>query len=137
MAAECERRKSRMSWFKQRANVKFCRKFWRKRPNLGVAIMSVATRQRSCTLVYACRGIGKETGRRFFFSKILHTPLISHQAISFSFPASKKTTWVWISVGRRDRHCYKSSRTGYSSQCLSVVFPVAIPTLADIHSGVL
>jgi hypothetical protein len=48
---------------------------------------------------------------------ILPTYLISHHAISFSFPAWKK------------------SYMGVASKYISAVFPAAIPTLADLHSG--
>jgi hypothetical protein len=82
--------------------------------------LAVATRQHRCTSLCACpRGAGKTTGHRFA------TPS----------PLERKAMWASISVSRGDCHCHKGSRMGPSCKCLSVVFPAAIPTLADLHSG--
>jgi hypothetical protein len=84
--------------------------------------------------VFACpRGAAKATGHRFATPSMLTWS----RTMRFLFlsPLERKATWASISVGRRGRRCHKGSRMGPSCKYLSAVFPAAIPTLSDLHSG--
>jgi hypothetical protein len=71
------------------------------------------------------------------FGHILPTHLISQHEIFF-FPRLKEKL-----LGRRfqsaeeigNRHCHKGNRTGPPCKYFLAVFPAAIPTLVDLHSG--
>jgi hypothetical protein len=62
--------------------------------------------------------------------------LTPYNTIPFPFlsPLKGKATCVIISVSQRDHKCHKGGNTGPSSKYLSALFPVAISTLADLHS---
>jgi hypothetical protein len=130
-----------MSQFEQRENVKFCQKL---------------SKTASETFHMIKQAYGEALGRSAVFisgTKVLlvHEELPKQEVIVlphhpcsldlapcdffFLFPLERKATWASISVGRRDRRCHKGSRMGPSCQYLSAVFPAAIPTLADLHSG--
>jgi hypothetical protein len=83
---------------------------------------------------FACpRGAAKTTGHCFATPYMLTWSRTTR--FLFLSLLEREATWASISVGRRDRCCHKGSHMGPSCKYLSAVFPAAIPTLADLHSG--
>ena len=73
-------------------------------------------------------------GNKLSLFHTLHTHLISHHAISFTFPAWKKS-YVGADFSRpRGSSLSQKKPRWILFQCRLDVFPTAIPTLAYVHS---
>jgi hypothetical protein len=104
-----------------------------------VSILSFGERTGCCytmlpLLIILCLPERCWKNNRSPFCHMLHIHLISHQ-LFFYFPAWKKSYEGIDFKWSRDHHCHKESCTELSCKYLSAVFPAAIPTLADMHSG--
>jgi hypothetical protein len=109
--------------------------------NSSLSVLSFGARRTGCYYmtmplhITLCLSKKRWQNNRSPFCHILHTHLILHHVISFSFPVRKKN-YAGINFSQSRRSSLPQEKP-YGTFCKypSPVFPAAIPTLADLHSG--